>query len=573
MECSISLQPNRSVVLSKLAHYRPAGSQAAETQAARPKLRQRALTTAICGALAIGLQAALTQPAQAQTFPASIELSSLDGNNGFVINGERTSDNAGFAVSAAGDINGDGIDDLIIGSDRSDFSRGLRGNEPGRTYVVFGVDGGLPAAVELSSLNGNNGFAIDGEAPFDSSGTSVSALGDINGDGIDDLMIGAASANANGNLYAGQAYVVFGDRSAFPAVLDVSSLDGSNGFVINGENQNDYAGRRVSGAGDINGDGLADLMLSAPRADPNGISSGRSYVIFGTSSGFPAALDLSNLDGSNGFFINGEAPSNYSGYGLSAAGDVNGDGVDDLILGADDISRSYVVFGSSSGLPASLELSSINGSNGFVLNGGVQGNTAGAAVSAAGDVNGDEIDDLIIGAPFADLAGDDTGRSFVVFGRASGFPNTIDLSGLNGSDGFALNGETANDRAGASVSGVGDINGDGIDDVIIGARAADPNGSGSGRSYVVLGTRSNRPAMLDLANLDGTNGFALNGEAINNQTGRSVSDAGDINGDGIHDLIIGAPNASPNGNSSGRSYVVFGRDIDLVFRDGFETGL
>jgi FG-GAP repeat protein len=143
-------------------------------------------------------------------------------------------------------------------------------------------------------------------------------------------------------------------------------------------------------------------------------------------------------------------------------------------------------------------------------------------------------------------------RSLLTFGAV------VELSGLTGADGFKISGVATDDYSGRSVSDAGDINGDGIDDLIIGARAADPNGTSSGASYVVFGSSGGFLANLNLSALDGTNGFRISGVAADDLSGRSVSAAGDIDGDGIDDLIIGAFLADPNGSSSGASYVVFG---------------
>ncbi len=187
-------------------------------------------------------------------------------------------------------------------------------------------------------------------------------------------------------------------------------------------------------------------------------------------------------------------------------------------------------------------------------------------MSSAGDINGDGIDDLIVGTPFADPNGSASGSSYVVFGRdtaaVGSFPATLALSGLDGSNGFRLDGEAMYDQSGRSVAAAGDINGDGIDDLILGALRAGPNRSESGRSYVVFGKDTaavgSFPVTLALSDLDGSNGFRLDGEAMYDQSGRSVAAAGDINGDGIDDLIVGASDADPNGSASGSSYVVFG---------------
>ena len=500
-------------------------------------------------------------------FPNPFNLDSLNGSNGFVLNGIAAGDQSGFSVSSAGDINGDGLDDLIIGANTANGGAG-------KSYVVFGSTAGFGASLNLSSLNGSNGFVLNGIDPSDQSGYSVSSAGDINGDGLDDLIIGAFGADLNGNSYVGESYVVFGSTAGFGASLNLSSLNGSNGFVLNGIDPSDQSGYSVSSAGDINGDGLDDLIIGAFGADLNGNSYvGESYVVFGSTAGFGASLNLSSLNGSNGFVFSGIDLGDFSGRSVSSAGDINGDGLDDLIIGASnadpngtDSGESYVVFGSNAGFGASFSPFSLNGNNGFVLNGIDPSDGSGRSVSSAGDINGDGLDDLIIGATYADPNGNGVaGESYVVFGSNAGFGASFNLSDLNGSNGFVLNGIDPNDRSGFSVSSAGDINGDGIDDLIIGAYLADPNGTDSGESYVVFGSTAGFGASFNLSDLNGSNGFVLNGINAYDRSGTSVSGAGDINGDGLDDFIIGARSADPNGNSyAGESYVVFGDPLPSI---------
>ncbi|RFB01423.1 beta strand repeat-containing protein [Parvularcula marina] len=488
-------------------------------------------------------------------FEQLILLSSLfaanggDGSLGFVINGPQERSEAGVSVSAAGDFNGDGIDDFIIGAPNYSNDN----DSAGSAFIVFGTDMGFDPAFELSSIDGTNGIELRGINVDDRTGFSVSNAGDVNGDGIDDVIVGAYVAAPNGAL-SGKTYVVFGTTSPLGPVLDLSTLNGTNGFVLNGANGFDLSGISVSGGGDVNNDGFSDLIVGANFADSNGFAeNGKTYVVFGGNS-FGASVELSSLNGANGFAVNGaNANFDLSGNAVSNAGDVNADGIDDIVISG-IAGRYYVVFGSDQPFSSTIDVSGLNGTNGFTFTGGTSFRN-GVSASNAGDINGDGIDDIVVGTGRVNSG---TGEAYVIFGQAGAFSSTIDASSLNGTNGFIFRGLAQFENLGESVSYAGDINGDGYDDLLIGAYGAGSSFS-DGQTYVLFGKAGGFSALYTRADLDGTNGFIIQGGGGAGRIGDAISAAGDVNGDGIDDLLIGARSGTPNGILSGQSYVLFGR--------------
>ncbi len=324
----------------------------------------------------------------------------------------------------------------------------------------------FPSVFDLSELTE---FTING-----ASGNAASIIKDVNGDGIDDILIGDPSG-ASG---AGKSYVVFGSPTGFGTSLEVSSLDGSNGFAVNGA-AGSRSGLVVSGAGDVNNDGINDFAIGADS---------HNHIVFGRATGFDAGINLANLDGRDGFST--DIPLGLQVNALSSAGDINGDGIDDFIVGATNSGtvvgrpdvdgfgpgKSYILFGRENFDPR-VDVSTLDGSNGFVFSNGERVDYLGVSVSAAGDINNDGLDDIIIGAPFAKRSETSPltvaiGEAYVVYGRSTGFAASLQASDLDGSNGFVINSISEDDALGYAVSGAGDVNGDGIADIIVGAPSA-----------------------------------------------------------------------------------------------------
>ncbi|MEM7566096.1 MAG: hypothetical protein AAF321_02580, partial [Pseudomonadota bacterium] len=517
-------------------------------------------------------------------FQSTYSATDLNGTNGFRIGGISELDALGWSVSSAGDLNGDGIADVIIGAP------GRTDSLTGEAYVVFGTRDGFEQTIRLADdyFDGTNGFLIDGINAGDRAGWSVSGAGDLNGDGIADIVIGAPQAELRGGTSFGESYVIFGKTETFDARVTLGNnfINGANGFRIDGINVGDQSGWSVSDAGDVNGDGIADIIIGAPFAELSGDAKGESYVIFGNASGFAQSVTLGNnfINGTNGFRIDGINDDDRSGFSVSGAGDVNGDGIADIIIGAPEAElrggtsfvESYVIFGSASGFPQSVTLGDnfINGTNGFRIDGINENDRSGSSVSAAGDVNGDGIDDIIIGAPEAELNGNNNGEAYVIFGKTESFGQSVTLndSFIDGTNGFRIDGLNDTDLLGGSVSAAGDVNGDGFDDIIIGAPSATNDlGNNSGEAYVIFGKATGfaQSVTVDSAFLDGVNGFRIRSIGEGDEAGASVSGAGDLNGDGFDDIIVGARLADPNGIDSGGAYVIYGvAPTEAVSRTG-----
>ena len=398
--------------------------------------------------------------------------------------GMSSGDRFGLVVSKVGDINGDGVADVLAGAPNND----LGASNSGAVFVLSGTDG--------ATL-----MAIPGAAAGDSLGFSAAGAGDVDGDGVPDIIAGARFADAAGPNF-GQAIVV-------------SGATGLTLYAFNGLTSNGRFGEAVNGAGDVNNDGFADVIVGARLDASTGISSGLAQV-------------YSGVDGALLHSIVGEGAADFFGRSVGTAGDVNGDGHDDFIVGAPGDDNN----GSLSG-----RISVYSGLDGTLLHGldgDFPGDSLGGKVASVGDLNADGLDDFIAGMSSSDFAGTDLGAARV-------------YSGLDGSTIYTVTGTTPNAEFGSAVDGAGDVNGDGSPDFIVGARLDSVMGMTAGSATVFNG-------------LDGSILHMFQSSASGDQFGDTAIGMGDANGDGFDDLLVGAFGFDAAGSDAGRVSAFSGTD-------------
>ncbi len=420
--------------------------------------------------------------------------------------------NAHFGESAAtaGDADGDGYSDVIVGA--KDYDNGQ--TDEGRAFAYRGSAAGLLASPAWTAESDQ------ANAKF---GTSVATAGDVNGDGYADLIVGAGSYD-NGEADEGRAFAYHGS----PAGLAASPAWTAE------SNQTDAFLRQVATAGDVNGDGYADVIVGAPFYDNGQTDEGRAYVYHGSAAG---------LSASPGWTAERDQPGGNFGYSVATAGDVNGDGYSDVIVsapfydnGETDEGRAYVHHGSASGLAASPV---------WTVEGNQTSAHLGNSVATAGDVNGDGFSDVIVGSADYDNGETDEGRAYVYHGSAAG---------LLASPAWTVESNQANAYFGSPVATAGDVNGDGYSDIIVAAPYYDNGQTDEGRVHVYHGSASG---------LAISPAWTAESDQADARLGYPVATAGDVNGDGYSDVIVAAPAYDNGETDEGRAYVYHGSAAGL----------
>lgn len=506
----------------------------------RPPL-QRPMTRVL--ALAFLAVLAAAAPAGAALLPLTGTIDLTDAPASSALKWTATEKNAlaGASVAGVGDFDGDGKADVAVSEPKRDT---VAGAQSGAVHV-------LTAAREGGSIDdGAKAIHLRGAKAGDNAGFDVAGAGDVNGDGLADLLVGAPLAGSAGEAtdQSGVAYLVFGRRDR--SEVDLGGDFG--GVRITGAEEGAWLGRAVASLPDVNGDGRPELIVSAPKRNVGDRKdAGSTYVIFGRASG--GTVDVSTLVGDGaGYRIDGPVAGGsggaLAGLAISSIGDLSGDGRSEVLVGAPRAPAG------AAGAPAAglafvvrgrptagvVDLAALGAEDGYVIAGPAPreqgtGPRFAESLSGLGDVNGDTLPDLVVGSHLAN--GPDRARAgiaYVVFGKAD--TARQDASRL-GDGGYRIIGVSPDDQTGAATASAGDFNADGLDDVVVSAPFADPlSRANAGAVYVAYGKRGEQTD-LDLAEV-GDRGLRIAG-GEGDVSGFAIDGAGDIDGDGGPDLVLG----------------------------------
>lgn len=418
--------------------------------------------------------------------------------------------NMGESVAVAGDVNGDGYSDMIVGS-KGQSSRGAMGVYHGGGYLVSAPG---PVAPALHAFSGSAG-AHDG--------WSVANAGDVNGDGYSDAISGAPDASS-GEAGEGLAFLRYGGPNGLPAAPSVTLQVNLTGAAF---------GYCVATAGDVNGDGYADVVVGAP----NAAGTGRAYIFMGGPGGLATSAALTLIG----------TPGSRFGAAVSTAGDLDSDGYADLLVAAPVNGTVAVHHGTPSGTDPVAHT---------VLTGPQAASRFGAALATAGDLDGDGYSDILIGAPDYSNGGLNEGGVYIHRGSELGVGSVAEAT---------LEVNVAGAHFGTSVAGAGDVNGDGFSDVLVGAPDWASGQAGEGGAFVFHGSAGGVSAT--------PNGTIIQPNVVGAGLGRSVSEGGDVNGDGYADVVVGAPYLTSGQANEGWIYVAQGSPAGIGTSDVQESNV
>ncbi|MBM1589367.1 putative Ig domain-containing protein, partial [Sulfitobacter mediterraneus] len=593
----------------------------------------------------------------------SLSEADFDTTNGYEIFGDQDRSGIGWGMGT-GDVNGDGIDDMLITAPWANVSD-VSGS--GAVYTVMGgakrlraqdeADGEIDAIIRLTETNSmpalRAGLVIEGVSDGSGSlfGTDVTALGDINGDGLSDFGISQTVVSGAGGFNVGRLNIFTGTVNFGGPSIDMATFNSSHGFVVEGNFAQDGLGQQLAGGADINNDQINDILVSIPGYDPVGAQfSGRILGIYGRDSDFSFLNLASEFEGADGLTVDGVSADTGSSS-LSAPamiGDINNDMIGDFAFLERGQGKVHVIFGTDGDLPNGFAVDDLTGVNGFTLTYDALTSEWPQELQGGADLNGDGIDDFIVywdgfgpemrGAfdivygsedPFpADLLhtvpssafqrvepsnspgwldgfgrnislGDfnadgvsdilfsagttdtgpggssvqNAGAGVILFGGAAGFPSEITPSTLDGDAGVFLTQPVPGAFMGADAAFAGDVDGDGVEDVLI--SGGDLNGA-TDKVYLVFGRSGEMPGEIDVSQLDGRDGFRIQSLEQDDDFGGGVSALGDVDGDGHADFAVQARFADTEAQqNAGKVFVVFGGHANLMaldHADGVQDG-
>lgn len=457
------------------------------------------------------------------------------------------------------DLDEDGVMDVILGN-------ALNSSNRGTVNVIWGSPFNTVKPNTTSDMVPPLAFSISGSTTFQYVGASLACV-DINQDGHKDLLIGAYGYQPSGRGTAGGVYAIYFNGTRITANINVEALSSSQGFVIPGTANTDQFGYAMDNAGDVNGDGWDDVIISAPYAS----GTGKAYLIYSQPGLNAFDANILSTNATAGFMLQGTTGSSF-GHSVRKAGDFNNDGYADIVIGAFrsnfagiNTGSAYVVFGDAARATPTF-VNALENMIRFDGNPSGQQPRLGFAVGHAGHFDNDPYSDIVISAPFesSPTGTRSVGYSFVIFGKPN-FPSITNVNAL-GSDAFKLYGREAYASLGYSVAGGDDINGDGFDDVVLGEHYSflRPDGERDGAAYVLFGNQFQRNTVSNINTLTDTQGYTLRDFSYG-RLGHAALELGDINNDGYSDILIAAPLARPNGiTSAGIFYAISGRLRPIV---------
>ena len=461
--------------------------------------------------------------------------------------GEIQGDNAGYHASIIGDVNNDGFDDILISSplwdaNPDDEDPFLRIKESGKTYLIFGKSEGWATPFNLADADAS----FLGEFAGNKASHDVYGIGDINADGIDDFAIGVKFYHEPAQR-AGKVFIFFGKTTGWLLDTPLAASDAS--FL--GEAETAEAAH-VYPAGDLNNDGYDDILVGAGFHDETGIDAGKCYVIMGK----PTAEwqnDVSLADADASYL--GEMEGDWAAHRVAGAGDINGDNFDDFIIGANgrDVGNvqnrgiTYIILGKADGWAKNVSLANADAS---ILGFNEKNLNSGWSISPAGDANGDNLDDFIIG-------GRGKSKAMLILGQTNPYGKEVEMSTIAAT---TFTGEGNWDFLANDISAAGDINADGYDDFIIGAPENDNTATNAGRAYLIYG-RETWPQDFPIQNADAT----FTGENENDWAGWTTASGGDVDNNGSNDILIAAPNHDLGGTTpdAGAVYLFLTKPLTL----------